>query len=235
MSIQPTHTLIIKSIPIKFNFEEFCEFLLNKRGGEKVLGRAKTVFNNINDSYTAGAVFCMLRVKAITSTIVVLEKLETKTELKLNMGWAGKFLEGAEYVIAGAYTTGEQLERKAKEASQSNRYIDAYIIEQMGLALLGKIGGFVNSKIESIAAERNFGVGSLLSPGSVHGWELTDQPNLCSHLPIAEITISCRPDCVLSPINSVTFTVGVGQKYTSRKIGPPCDVCSRREKCETRV
>ena len=136
--------------------------------------------------------------------------------------------------MAGGYTIGEGVQAAIFQASQERDYLRAYLLEQAGLTMLGKTGRAVNEVIENLAADRGWGVGPLLSPGSVHGWELTDQPNLCRLLPLAEIAMTCNPSGVLSPFNALTFLIGLGPGYTTTRIASPCQVCNKRQTCHMR-
>jgi len=231
MSNLPLHSQILPSITVEFSFADLAEHLRHTEGGEKLLEYARPVFETIRNTWPPGAVYRLMKVGWISEQEVELVSLETGAAVRLAMGWSGTFLQNAELVVAGGYTTGAELERLAGAASREQRYLESYVIEQVGLALLGKTGKEVNTRIERVALENEWGVGPLLSPGSVHGWALDDQPNLCALLPLSAIGVTCGPSGVLSPFNSLTFIIGIGHGYTEKTIGSPCEVCLNRETC----
>jgi hypothetical protein len=148
------------------------------------------------------------------------------------MGFSGQFLQPAKKVMLGAYTTGSELEKNSALASSEQRYLDAYLYELIGMAVLEKTGEVVNRIVEKRATEMGWKVGPFLSPGSVHGWELSDQTVLCSLLPLSEIDVQCGANGVLHPFNSVSCIIGIGPDYTARTVGATCEVCSNSDRCE---
>lgn len=227
-------TKILPALAVDFVFEDFATQLLQVPGGEQLLKHAAPVFEQIRGKWSTAAVIRPMRIKRIGGTAAELLLVETGETVQLATGWSGNFLHDAELVIAGGYTIGEGLEKAAAQAAKMQRYLDGYLIEQAGLALLGKAGMAVNSMIEAVAAEHDWGLGPLLSPGSVHGWELTDQPTLCSLLPLSEIGVTCGANGVLTPFNSLSFIIGIGPGFTEKKVGSPCAVCANRDTCDQR-
>lgn len=225
---------ILSANDIAFSFEDFADHLRHLQGGDRLLEHARLVFEQIKGIWSPGAVYLFMRVGRITGQEVELISIETGETVRLAMGWAGTFLQQAELAIVGSYTTGAELEKIAIAASSEQRYLESYVIEQAGLALLGRTGAVVNAAIEKVAAENHWGVGPQLSPGSVHGWELDDQSNLCAILPLSAIEVTCGTSGVLSPFNSLTFIIGVGNDYTEKTVGSPCEVCTNRETCNMR-
>ena len=234
MALHEPETRIFLPLPIDLSFDAFSTFLLRTAGGARLVEPARALFATSAGTCSAAAVFRLMAIDERSSKRVVLHDLVTGKPAKLSMGWSSRFLAEAEYVIAGAYTTGCRIEQEAAEAGATRRYLDSYILEQLGLLLLERTGQAVNREIEAVAARNGWGVGPLLSPGSVHGWELTDQPQLCALLPLAEIGISCGANAVLAPFNSLSVVIGIGPGYPDKTVGRPCTVCANRETCEFR-
>lgn len=231
MDRQSSSIRIIRQPEVDLSLKQLEEHLQKNPGGEKLVSKCQQLYDQVGGCWTPGALLRFHPLKSVTNTHATLLLQESGTELRLGTGWSGRFLEKAETVIGGAYTIGPEIEQLAREASAGSRYLDCYILEQFALALLGQTAAAVNRLIEDIAADWGVGLGPLLSPGSVHGWELGDQSTLCAQLPLAEIGISCRDNGVLHPFNSLSFIIGAGKRYTQPRVGSPCELCSNWDKC----
>jgi hypothetical protein len=221
-------------VAIDLDFNDLSTRLSSSSQAAKLLEIAKQIFAKTKNSLAPRAVLSWLQVADVNdSTVILIENEHTKT-LLLKTGYAGSFLIPAHLVLAGVYTIGNELEEAAKNASAAKCYLDGYILEQIGLLVLEKTANTINKIVEQEAINRNWGVGPLLSPGSVHGWDLTDQSNLCSHLPIETIGVSCLENGVFTPFNSLSFIVGIGPDYPDTTVGSPCRVCSNKDKCTLR-
>jgi hypothetical protein len=153
---------------------------------------------------------------------------------RVELGYSIQFVEDAERSLVGLYTVGHELEELSKSASQRGLYLDSYIYDMISLSVLEKVNCQVNAVIESYAAARAWGVSPFLSPGSVHGWELEDQPNLLELLPISEIGVKKSFSGILHPFKSLSFLLATGPGLQAIKVGTCCQVCSRKKNCEMR-
>lgn len=225
---------ILDAIEIKLVFQDLVNQFPEASRSESVLKQAAIIFDQERYKQKGNAVFSIMRVAKITVNEAHLFLPDNDTIIRLNLGHSTKFLGNAELVVTGVYTSDNILKEKAQQASLEKRYLDSYIFEQLAMVVLGKIGASVNSIIEKEAQKCAMGVGPLLSPGSVHGWEISDQEILCSLLPLRKIGLRCLDNGVLEPFNSLSFLIGIGPGYTKNTVGSPCEVCSRRERCEMR-
>ena len=70
-----------------------------------------------------------------------------------------------------------------------------------------------------------------LSPGSLVGWPLRGQRELCALLPLADIGVRLNEYCVLEPHKSVSMVIGLGPEYESHEVGSVCDYCALKDSC----
>ncbi len=117
-------------------------------------------------------------------------------------------------------------------ASREKRVMDAYLYDIIGLAVLEKVRQRINRLVEAEAREMNWGVGPFLSPGSVHGWDLDDQVNLCALLPMEKIGVTRSEKGILEPFKTLSCLIGIGPDYSARTVGETCEVCSKKDRCE---
>jgi hypothetical protein len=151
--------------------------------------------------------------------------------LVLEPGFSTRFLAGARQVMVAVYTLGNELEAHGVSLSSKGDYLGAYLTDIIGLVALDKAGQKVRNLVEERAETLAWGVGPFLSPGSVHGWELTGQNILCSVLPLETIGVEIRGDAILSPFKTISCLIAVGPEYTANTVGSTCQVCSRRDTC----
>lgn len=149
----------------------------------------------------------------------------------LAMGDASHFLKKARKILVGVYTVGRKLEEHAERASGEKRIFDAYLYDIVGLGVLDALGTAVGHVAEDYAAGRGWGVGPLLSPGSIQGWDMADQAILCSMLPLQMIDAKVQDNGVLAPFKSISFLIGTGPDYRASRVANTCEVCSKRDDC----
>ena len=150
----------------------------------------------------------------------------------IDFGYSIKFLTPASHALVSVYTAGQALEEESKKASRKGDLLGAFFLDLIGLVVLGKAGDRIKQIAQKKAAELGWGVSPFLSPGSVHGWELEEQINLCSLLPLEKIDVKIRDDAVLSPFKTISCLIGLGPGYDARKVGTTCQVCSKNHDCQ---
>lgn len=148
-----------------------------------------------------------------------------------NLGCSAHFLNEAEYALAAIFTAGGELEAVSRQVSENGQALTAYIIDVIGLIVLGRICDLVKSIAEGKAGKLGWGVSPMLSPGSNHGWRLEEQLQLCSLLPIAKLGMKIQSDAVLKPFKSMTCLIGMGRGYSSPLTGAVCLTCSKNDDC----
>jgi hypothetical protein len=96
---------------------------------------------------------------------------------------------------------------------------------------LGSAGAALRCVAEEAAASLGWGVSEALSPGSLVGWQLRGQRELCSLLPLETIGVRLNDYCVLEPHKSFSVMIGLGPGYTSAKVGSVCKYCALNATC----
>jgi len=163
---------------------------------------------------------------------VLLTPFGNGKEKYLQLGVASKFMANAEQGVVGVYSAGDELEQAAAKASREKRYFDAFLYDLIGLAVLKKTKQQIDKIVEEEAQKNNWGVGPFLSPGSVDGWDLADQTNLCSLVPLNTVDLALRSGDIFRPFKTISFLIGIGPKYDAVTVGSTCDVCSMSHQCE---
>ena len=196
---------------------------------------AAKVLDSARKIWKPRLIYRWLNVEKIDDTRLKLTCIKTGDRATLNLGFSIQFVKDASKVVVGAYTIGLEFGEHVKRASGRGMILEAYTYDLVALGVLEKVGQKINLIAEEYAVKHSWGVSPLLSPGSVHGWELDDQHNLIELLPISEIGITKSTGGVLFPFKSLSFLIGTGPGYEKTQVGSTCRVCSRREKCEMRM
>lgn len=226
---------VLDAIKIEVWPEDLAAGIKTGSNREKILEMADALLANVQDIWCPRAVVRWLCVEEVENDMVMLKTLEGGEMGRLRLGFAGRFMAFAKYGLVGVFTAGDELERQANLASREKRFMDAYIYDLIGLIVLEKTRQRINRVVEEKARQLNWGIGPFLSPGSVHGWELDDQDNLCAFVPMEKIGVKSKGNGILMPFKSLSCLIGIGPKYGAKKVGAPCDVCSKKDQCEMRV
>lgn len=188
------------------------------------------------DLAAPAAVYAEFPVQDVSGEQVTLtiDESSTATHGKLSVGPKADLLAPADRVMVAVYTIGPALERRVHELNQAGETVLAYMLDCVGVLTLGAIGEVLRSKAEARAAELGWGVSPALSPGSLAGWPLQGQRQLCALLPLEKIGVHLSEYYVLTPHKSVSMVIGLGPGYESHRVGSVCRYCSLADSCELR-
>ena len=150
---------------------------------------------------------------------------------RLHIGPKIDLLEPAERVLVSVDTIGPALEKEVERLNARGEILDAYMLDSVGVVALGSVGDALREMAERRAAELGWGVGAALSPGSLVGWPLRGQRELCALLPLETIGVRLSAHYVLEPHKSASMLIGLGPTYPSTRVGSVCRFCSLAETC----
>lgn len=153
------------------------------------------------------------------------------TETVLHIGHKADLVSPAQRVLVGVVTIGPALEQKVVELQAAGDSILSYLLDSAGVAALGAAGEALRRLAEKAAGELGWGVSPLLSPGSLVGWSLRGQQELCRLLPLDKIGVRLTNHSVLEPHKSASGLVGLGPGYSSARVGSVCKYCALQETC----
>jgi hypothetical protein len=198
---------------------------------KKISEIAEKLIIEVQGSWRPRAIIRWLKVERVSQKGVLLVPVGNGEGKNLQLGVASKFMANAEQGVVGIYSAGDELEQVAAQASREKRYVDAFLYDLIGLAVLKKTKQQIDKIVEEEARKNNWGVGPFLSPGSVHGWDLADQANLCSLVPLNRINLELKSSNIFRPFKTISFLIGTGPKYDTGVVGSTCDVCSKSHHC----
>jgi hypothetical protein len=134
-------------------------------------------------------------------------------------------------LLVTVYTIGPALEEQVQALQATRKDMLSYMLDCVGVLALGLVGERMRQIAEEQAAQRGWGVGPALSPGSLVGWPVQGQRELCALLSLEEIEVRLNEHCVLEPHKSVSLVIGMGPEYDSTHVGSVCHFCSLADRC----
>lgn len=163
--------------------------------------------------------------------IDIVSKEDRHLTTTLHLGAHADLLAKAKMAMVVLHTIGNELDEKVHRLNKAGDTLTGYLLDSVGVVALAKVGEHARHLIESKAGEKGWGVGASLSPGSLIGWDISGQADICSILDMAKIGVELNDSGLLIPFKSVTSIVGMGPAYSSRKVGSICRYCSHAPTC----
>ncbi len=176
------------------------------------------------------AVYDWFDVQTVEGEQVILSSADGSATT-LRVGPKGELLAAARRALVSVLTIGPALEQMVHELQASGEAMAGYLLDSAGVVALGAVGEAVRCLAEEAAADLSWGVSPSLSPGSLVGWSLRGQRDLCSLLPLEEIGVHLNNHCVLEPHKSASGLIGLGPGYESGRVGSVCKYCALQKTC----
>ena len=149
----------------------------------------------------------------------------------LRVGPKADLLQGAQRALVSVATIGPELEDHVRHLQETGEGLRSYMLDSAGVVALGAVGEAVRCLAEEEAAAQGWGLSLALSPGSLVGWSLRGQRELCSLLPLDSIDVRLNGHCVLEPHKSTSVLIGMGPGYSATKVGSACKFCALQKSC----
>lgn len=230
MDIIDSQPQVLTDLDMYIDFAELVKKIRTGSQRPAILASAEETLNRVAGCWNPAIVYRWLPIGPNGAGTTTLQGDDCSATF--NLGHSSCFIEPASHALVAAYTAGTKIEEENRKATANQDFLASYFIDLIALLVLEKTGDLVKQIAERKAAEMGWKVSPFLSPGSIHGWELEEQQQLCSLLPLSEIGISIRTDGVLTPFKSLACMIGIGADYTSSTVGTTCQVCSKRQSCE---
>ncbi len=152
-------------------------------------------------------------------------------EVALTVGPKADLLAPARRALAAVCTIGPALERRVHELQSAGEALLAYLLDCVGVVALGAVGEALRRHAEDRAGSLGWGVSPLLAPGSLVGWPVTGQRDVCHMLPLDVVGVRLNDHGVLVPHKSASALIGLGPGYPSTHVGSVCGYCALVSTC----
>ncbi len=235
MEITDTQPRVLTHIEIDVGFQDLVPKIKTSGTRPEIAETAKRTLDIVKNMWQPAAVYRWVEFQQTQTDTMGRIIPNSDSHVDIDFGHSIRFLSHATHALVSVYTAGSQLEQASKKAVGEGELLEAYFLDIIGLIVLDKAGDRIRQIAEQKAAESGWGVGPFLSPGSVHGWELENQTELCAILPLEKIDVSIQDNAVLSPFTTVSCLIGLGEGYDELKVGSACQVCSKNHDCQMKL
>ena len=149
----------------------------------------------------------------------------------LGIGPHAHLLAEARQALVSVNSIGGRLDAAVHDLRRGGNALAAYLLDCVGVMALGKVADAAARIAEDRARELGWGVGFRISPGSLEGWPIERQSELCGLLPLAEAGIILNESGLLAPFKSASGLIGIGPNYRRSTAGSVCGLCRLRKNC----
>jgi hypothetical protein len=221
---------ILSDIPIALTPEEIIAAPRKRQIHPALLRNAEEALALGQALWRPQAVYDWFEVQAVDGEYVTLFTTDGSATV-LHVGPKADLLAPAQRALVSVMTIGSALEQKVQGLQAGGDAMAAYLLDSAGVVALGAVGESLRCLAEDTAAQLGWGVSPSLSPGSLVGWSLRGQRDLCALLPLEEIGVHLNDHCVLEPHKSASGLVGLGPDYGSSRVGSVCMYCALQKTC----
>jgi len=222
---------ILNNIPIDLQTERVVAALSRGPGKEFLYAGVEKAVAMSRNLLEPAAVFAWSRTKMLEENKLCLQWEGRNLETVLHIGPHADLMAAAETALVSVVTVGPELDVQARRLHQSGETLQAYLLDCVGVMALSETGQALRRLAETRAVEQGWGVGPSMGPGSLAGWDLKEQPDLCAGLDLETIGVHLNKSGVLVPYKSASGVIGLGPDYRSRKVGSTCRFCMHAETC----
>ena len=222
---------VLCDIDVDLDAKEVVTALNHGRMSPKLISDTEKAIIQAKDLVRPTVAYEWVEVEAAEGEQVVLAARNLNRRISLNIGPHADLMAEAELALVSVDSIGSKIDEQVRELNQAGQNLLAYLLDSVGVVALGKVGEAVRKLAEKEANRRNWGVGSFLGPGSLEGWPLSGQIELCSILPVDQIGIHLNSQGVLMPFKSASGIIGMGPGYQAKKVGSVCRYCMHRNTC----
>lgn len=223
---------ILTDIPVSVAAEEIIESRGKRQVRPELLRDAEEAIALGQGLWKPRAVYEWYDVRAVDGQSVTVSHPEQAGQVAtLRVGPKAGLLEGAERILVTVATIGPVLGERVHDLHNDHQTLKAYMLDSAGVVALGAVGEAIRCLAEETAADMGWGVSPSLSPGSLAGWSLRGQRELCGLLPLESIGVELNTHCVLEPHKSTSGIIGLGPGYETNKVGSACKYCALQNTC----
>jgi hypothetical protein len=221
---------ILRDIPIILKAEDVIASPKKGQVRPSLLGHAENAVALGQTLWQPACVYDWFDVRSVEGDRVTIASRDG-AETVLHIGPKADLVAPARRVVVGVVTIGPALEQKVRELQAAGDNMMSYLLDSAGVAALGAAGEALRCLAEETAGDLGWGVSPSLSPGSLVGWPLRGQHELCGLLPLEEIGVRLTDHSVLEPHKSASGLVGLGPTYDSTRVGSICKYCALQKTC----
>ena len=213
----------IEEAPVSIEPREVLRFQGYRAGSGQVQeGIQRLVQSQIDHSYRLiqpQAVFCIF-----PSCLCSGDRIKLENEGEFSIGKVVRNWAGLKYLVLAICTIGLALEREVSRLFSVGEYVAAVMLDSAGTAAVESLTDYVNNIICQQALSEGLVLTPRISPG--HGdWTLQEQKIVFALLPGDSIGVILTEKCMMRPLKSLSFAIGIGEGFTIEKNVGRCCHC----------
>ncbi len=202
-----------------------------KKAPEALIGETSDAIAQLQNLIHPRAFYEWVKALGVDGAQVLLAPGNGGRNAILRLGPHADLMAEAELALISIVTIGNNLDERVYELNKSGELLEAYLLDSVGVVALAEVGNAIRKYAEMEAASRGWGVSASLAPGSLQGWPLMGQFDLCTLLPLDNIDVYLNESGVLLPFKSASSLIGMGRGYGSKQVGSVCRFCLCAETC----
>lgn len=226
--------VVLRSDSINFSFNEMLANVRRKNGGREISEEMEAA---AAEAYREGAKVLDLRssVEFYQECSVKGDYIEfsqngediEKIDIGPGTGWLMPAVEAAVVLCTAGSGITELMDRYGADGD----YLTMYYLDAFGVQALSEVSAKARAYVEAAAAQKGWGVGPSMQPGSVGGWSVEGQRDLFRLGRGADIGLSINDSAFLIPHISNSTLIGVGPHYSLKTLASMCRECPRFADC----
>lgn len=201
------------------------------RNGPEAVASARRMADEMNRIMRPEALFHWFDMAQVHDGEICACESGSGNPIRLTTGSFSPFFTQASRFLAAVYTLGPKVDTLLHRLTKKGLAMEAHFINMGALAALTRTASVLTRLAESRAKREGVGVSPPLSPGSIDGWELPSQHELCALFPLAAIGVSQGEDAILSPMNTLSVVIAIGPGFAENRAGSPCRLCRMGGSC----
>ena len=223
---------VLSDIKIDLNAREVVLALhQGRKAPPELIDQTQEIIEQYKSLLHPLAIYKWVRVLGVNGEKVLLDTGRDGNKLRINIGPHCDLMSKAELALVSVVTIGGELDECVRDLNKSDHILEAYLLDSVGVVALAQIEEVIRSLAEKEAKSRGWGVGYALAPGSLRGWPLEGQADLCGLLPLEQINVRLSDSNILIPFKSASGIIGIGPNYQSKKVESICQFCTRADTC----
>lgn len=226
--------MLITLDKISFTWEDLLANMKSKgrrEPGPEMLEAAERAYKEGIGLLDLKAVYEVFDVEGIQEDSLILSPHCEERSEKLYIGPRISYLEPAKKAVIGLCTAGPAIVEAMEKYSVAEEYLLMYYVDAFAVKALGVLSELLRRTVEEMAAEKGWGVGPSMQPGSVTGWEVSGQSDLYRLGKGETIDLRVNDSHFLLPRISNSTIIGTGPGYKNMKVGSMCHECIRQDTC----
>lgn len=223
---------VLTDIRIEFDAEEIILSLQKgRKPSQTLLSETEKSILEAGNLLRPAIVYDWFKILGIVENQVILSAENLDQEIKLNIGQHIDLIKKAELAMISVVTIGSNLDDRVRDLNRLGENLSGYLLDSIGVVALSKIREIAIEMVQREAYKRSWGIGPILGPGSLAGWPISGQADLCALLPIEQIGVYLNETSVLVPLKSASAIKCIGPEYGSMDIVSVCQLCTHKDTC----